>query len=116
MEVVHLLVGAYGVHVGIDAVARLDVVFGQCEAFPLGQRMDHLGLLVAHVAYGEADGPLDAVEVVVDAQSFHDEEWGGDAAQPQFCRQVLLEEFLDELDALLGLSCIEQSAIVVRSD
>ena len=46
MDVVELLVGAYGVHIGIDAVSRFDVVFSQREPLPFGQRMNHLGLCI----------------------------------------------------------------------
>ena len=84
VEVVQFLVGAYSVHVGIDAVARFDVVLGQRETLPFGQRVHHLGLGVTQVLDGECHGSLHSVEVVVDAETFQHKQRRRDTRQPQF--------------------------------
>ena len=114
VDVVQFLVGAYGVHVGIDAVARLYAILRQGEPLPFGQRVYHLGLYVAEVEYGEGDGALHAVEVVVHTQALQHEEGCCDALQPQFGAQVLLEEVFNQFDALLRLTLIEQSLVSCR--
>ena len=37
VQIVQLLIGADGVHVGIDAVARLYLILGQRQTLPFGQ-------------------------------------------------------------------------------
>ena len=37
VEVTQFFIGANGVHVGIDAVAGFDIVFGQRQSLPFGQ-------------------------------------------------------------------------------
>ena len=107
MEVAQLLIGTDGIHVGIDAIARTDVVFGQCQSFPFGQRVNHFGLGIAQILDGEGNGTFHSVQVVVDTHTLQHEERGGNTAQAQFRRQVLLEKFLDLFDAHLGLFQIE---------
>ena len=84
MEVIQLLVSTNGVHVGVDAVARLNVIFGQGQALPFSQRVYHLCLSVAQILYWEGHGALHAVEVVVYAETFQHKQGSCDAAQPQF--------------------------------
>ncbi len=81
VEVVHLLVGADSVHVGVDAAARLYVVFCQCESFPLCQRVHDLSLRFAHVLDRKSHRTLHTVEVIVDTQPLQDKERSGDTAQ-----------------------------------
>ena len=103
MQVAEALVSPDCVHIGVDAVAGAYLVVGEGEPFPLRKGMDDFGLAVAQVAYGECDGTLHSVEVVVDTLSLEDEEGRGHAAQAEGLGQGLLEEILDELDAVLGL-------------
>ena len=84
VEVIQLLVCTNGVHVGIDTVARLNVIFGQGQAFPFCQRVYHLCLCIAQILYGERHGALHAVEVIVYAETFQHKQGSCDAAQPQF--------------------------------
>ena len=114
MKVVELLVGADGVHVRIDTISRLHLVFGQSQSFPFRQRVHNLGLSLSQVLDGERDRTLHAVQVVVDAKAFQYEQRCRDAAQPQFRAQVLLEKLLDQLDSLLRLSHVEHSPVVCR--
>ena len=116
VQVVQFLVGTYGVHVRIDAVARLNLILSQREPLPLGQRVHHLGLSVAEILDGECHCPLNTVQVIVDAQPLQHEERRRHATQPEFRRQVLLEELLNQLDALLRLPHVEQRFIVYRFD
>ena len=80
VDVVQLLVGADGVHVGVQPVSRGDLVGPQFHAFPFGQRVHHLGPAVAQIADRERHGALHAVQVVVDARARKDEQRRRDAA------------------------------------
>ena len=65
MDVVELLVGAQGVHVGIDAPSGTDTHLRELQPFPFGEGMYDLCPGVSHVLYGEGYRPLGSVEVVV---------------------------------------------------
>ncbi len=65
--IVKLLIGSYGVHVGVDAVAGLYAAVGQREPLPFGQRVHHFGCCSVHVLDVERHGSLHAVQIVVDA-------------------------------------------------
>ena len=112
MEIVEFFVRPDGVHVGVDAVARLYAILRQRESFPLGKRVDHLSLGVTKVFNGEGHGTLHAVKVVVDAESLEHKERSRDTAQPKLGGKVLLEKVLNKLDAMLGLFGVEQLGIV----
>ena len=86
VQVVKLLVGTYGVHIGIDTVSWLNFILSQTQSFPLSQRVNHLCLCVAQILDGEAHGALHTVQIVVNTQSLQHEEWRSYAAQSQFCR------------------------------
>ena len=76
-----------------------------------------LGPALAHVADRERNGPLDAVQIVVDTRAGKHDHRGGHAQQRELSRQVLLEHVLDELDRLLGiLDVVEQVAVARRLD
>ena len=114
VQVVKLLVGAYGVHVGIDAVARLHLIVGQGEPLPLGKRVHHFGAGVAKVFDGERHGAFHSVEVVVYAEAFQHEQRRGDAAQAQFGGKVHLEKFFYQFYPLLRLAHIKQGLVAHR--
>ena len=113
MEVVQLFVGADGVHIGVDAVSAGNLILRQRHPFPLCQRVDDLGPLVAHIADGESHRPFDAVEVVVDAQSALDKQRRRDTPQPQLRRQALLEKVLYAFDGLLRLGESQVGLIIL---
>ncbi len=87
VDVVQFLVGADGVHVGVQPVSRGDLVGPQFHAFPFGQRVHHLGPAFAQIADRERHGALHAVQVVVDARARKDEQRRCDAAQAQAAGQ-----------------------------
>ena len=116
VQIVQFFIGAYSVHVGIDAVARFNLVFSQREPLPLGQRVHHFGFGVAQVEDGERHGALGAVQVVVDAQSFEHKERCSNPLQPQFGREVLLKEVLDQLDAMFGLTAVKYTLVFFIDD
>ena len=95
MQVVEFLIGTDSVHVRIDAVAWLYLVFGQTQPLPFGQRVNHLSLCVTQILDRERHCPLHAIQVVVDAKSLKHEQRSRHAAQSQFGGKVLLKEFLD---------------------
>ena len=103
MQVVQLLVGSDGVHVGVDAMARLNIVLSQRQSFPLSQRVYYLCFSVTQILDGKTNRPLHPIEVVVDAQSLENEQGGGDATQAQFGGKVLLKKVFYLLDAPLCL-------------
>ena len=116
VEVVKLFVGTNGVHVGIDAIAGLDIIVGKGESLPFGEGVNHLRFLVAQAFDGECYGALYTVEVVVDAKTLEYEQGCGDATQTQLCGEVGLKEVLDELYTLLGLLQVEKGLVVFWFD
>ena len=76
VDVVQLLIPANGVHVGVQAVAHGKMVPLQGQTLPFGQRMHHLGI----GPYGgnvKGHRPLVAVQVVIQAGAFCDEQGSG---------------------------------------
>ena len=68
VQLIQHLVGADGVHVGVDALAGREAVVGQGHPLPLGQRLHALRAAVVQALDREGNRPLDAVEVVIDAR------------------------------------------------
>ena len=112
MQVVQLLVSTDGVHIRIDAIAWLYLVFGQRQALPFSQRVNDLSTSIAQVLDGERHCTLHTIQVVVDAQSLQYEEWSRHTTQTQLGRQVLLKELLNHLNTLLCLLSTEQGLVV----
>ena len=65
--------------------------------------MDHLQLRAAGGGHVEGDGPLHAVEVVVEAGFRAHEQRGGDPLQIQRAAQMAGKGVFDELDGPLGV-------------
>ena len=116
MGVVQLLVGADGVHVGVQPVSGGDFVGAELHALPLGERVHHFGPPVAQVADGKRHGALHAVQVVVDARAREHEERGGDAPQPERAGELVGEDFLEVRDGLLHRLGGEFGRIVVGNE
>ena len=114
MEVVQVLVGTQGVHVGIDAAARGDAELGQFQPLPLREGMDHFRRPLVQAPDGEADGPLHTVQVIVDTRSGQDRHGSGHAQQCELGGQVVLEHVLDGLDGFFRLlGAAKQVAVVL---
>ena len=111
MQVAQLLVGADGIHVGVDTITRLDVILSQRQAFPFSQRVNHFGLGVAQVLDREGDCTLNAVQVVVDTHPLQHKQRGRDATQTQLGREIKLEKLLNLLDTQLGLAHVEEGLV-----
>jgi len=94
VQVIQLLVAADGVHVGVNALAGMDVVAVERHALPLGQRMNDLRVCV-RARNIESDRAFHAVEVVVQAGIRLDEQRRGHAAQIQFAGKRILKHALD---------------------
>ena len=90
MEIVQILVPADGIHVGVQALAGVELIALQSQTLPLGQRVDHHGGVV-HGPDVEGDGALHAVEVVVEAGAGLHEEGSGDPAQIEGTAQGLFQ-------------------------
>ena len=78
--------------------------------------MHHLCLGIAQIFDGEGHSAFHTIQVVVDTQSLQYKQGGCHTTQPQFCREVLLKELLNEFDTLLCLLRIEQRFIFYRFD
>ena len=113
VDVVQLLVRTDGVHVGVDAIARLDAVLRQGKALPFGEGMHYLADLSAHVLHGETHCTLHSVEVVIYTHSPLYEQGRSHTAQPQLRRKVHLEEVLYLLDGPFGLPRIKQRTVII---
>ena len=116
VDVTQFLVGADGIHVGVNAVAGLHAIFGEGEALPLGQRMHHLGTGVAEVFDREIHGAFLAAQVVVDAQTAQHKQRSGDATKTKCRRKIVGKELFDDFNALLGGVHVEQRTIVANGN
>ena len=103
MDVVEVLVGPQGVHVGVDAAAGPDAELGQLDAFPFGQGVNDFGFPLVHAPDGEGDGALHAVEVVVEAGPGEDDHGRRDPQQGELGGEIDLEHVLDGLDGFFGI-------------
>ena len=109
-----VLIPADGVHIGVQALAHVEAVALQGQALPLGQGVDHLGVL-AHAGDIEPDGTLRAVQVVVQAGVGGYEQGGGHPAQIQGVGKIGLKGFFDKGDGPLQL-IIRQGGLVALGD
>ena len=85
VDVVQLLVGTQGVHVGVDAAPGGDAQLRELGALPFGEGVYDLGLPLVHVLDREAHGALDAVQLVVEAGPGEHDHRSGHAQQGQLC-------------------------------
>ena len=111
VDIVQLLIPTDGVHIGVQAVANGEMVSLQSQALPLGQGVHHLGIL-AYSGNIKADRPLIAVQIVVQAGIFGDEQGGGHALQVQRIGKFLLEGLLDVGNGPLGVIGVQRGRIV----
>ena len=116
VQVAQLLVCANGVHVGVNAITGLHIVFGEGEALPLGQRVHHFGPGIAQILDGEIHSALFAAEVVVDAQTAQHKQRSRDATKPKGGRKVVGKELFNDFNALLGGVHVEQRTIVTEGN
>ena len=110
VEVVQILVPADGVHIGVQALARVELVTLQGQALPLGQGVDHHGGVV-HPPDVKGHRALHAVQVVVQAGGGRHEQGGGHPVEAQGPAEPVLEQALEQADGLLGLIDAEQGGI-----
>ena len=82
VDVVQFFVCAYGIHVGIDAIAGFYALGGKRQPFPFSQRVYDLSFFVLKVFNGEGYCPLNAVKVIVDAHTLEYKQWSGCSVQP----------------------------------
>ena len=116
MRVIQRLVRADGVHIGVYPLALRDGKLRQRHAFPFGQGLDDLGAGGVHLADGERDRLLGAVQIVVDAGACQHEERGGHPHQVKLESQIGLKILLDQVDGLLGLAHIKRAAVVLGDE
>ena len=91
VEVIQVFVATDGIHVCVETVAGRDAVSTQFHAFPLGQRMNHLCITVAHATDGKFDSTFHTIQIIIDAGSGEDEQRGCHTAEAQRLRQFLLK-------------------------
>ena len=103
MQIVQVLVGAKGIHIGVDASAGLDSKLGELQSLPFGQRMHHFGLLFSHILDGEADGPFYPVQLVIQTGVGEDNHRCGNPQKCKLGREVVLKHILHALDGLFSV-------------
>ena len=100
MQVIQLFIAPDGVHIRIDALAGMDIIAIECHALPFGEGMDDLRLSIC-VGDIEANGTLDAVEVVIQTGGRLHEQRRRHAAKIQLAGERILKYALDEADGAL---------------
>ena len=113
VQVVHVLIPADGVHVGVQAVAHVEIIALEGLTLPLGQGVDHL-CLGAGGLDAEADGAFHAVQVVVQAGGRFHEQGSGHTAEIQLAGQHVGEQTLGHADGQLGVIGIQSRAVALR--
>lgn len=113
VEIIRILVAAYGIHVRIETLAGLEAVIFEGAALPLRKRLDDFNIAV-HVFYIERNGALDAVQCIVESGIRAHKKRRGDAGKIELDSEIPLEEILDLFDSHLSLSDIEQGLISCR--
>ena len=103
VDVVGLLIAPDGVHIRVEPFPDVEAVALQGIALPLREGLHDFGHVLLLIQHIEGDGPLDAVQVVVQAGRRVDEQGRGDAQQIQALHEQRLEEVLDFLDRDLRL-------------
>ena len=111
MKIIKFLIGTDGIHISIDTIVWLYLIFCQGQALPFSQRVNHLSLCITQILDRESHRALHSIQVVIDTQTLQYEERGGDTAQAQLCGQVLLEELFYHFDTHFGLAHIQQRLI-----
>ena len=101
VQVVQLFIAAYGVHIGIEAVAWVEVVAVKRHAFPLCERLHYLRILAGKWDI-EAYRALIAVQVVVEACLRLYEQRCGYAFEVQCPRKAVLKFTLYEAYSVLS--------------
>ena len=113
VEVVQILVPADGIHVGVQALAGVELIALQSQTLPLGQRVDHHGG-VGHAADVKGDGALHAVQIVVQAGRLSYEQRGGDPVEAEGAAEAVLKQAVEQADGLLCFINIEQRGVPLR--
>ena len=113
MDIIRILVAAYGVHVGIETLTGLEAVVLEGAALPLCERLDYFNIAV-HILYVERHGALDAVQCIVESGIRAHKKRRGDAGQVELNCEIPLKEILDLLDSHLSLPDIKQGLISCR--
>ena len=114
VQVAQLLIASDGIHIRIDTIARLDLIVGQRQPFPLGQRMDNLSLGISQILDRKGNSPFRPVQVIIDTHTFEHEQRCGHTPETQLRGQVLLEKVLDLLDTHFCLGQVQKSLISSR--
>ena len=113
MQIVeHILVAADGVHVGIKALAGIEIIAVERHALPLGERLDDLRLL-ASLGNIEQNRALVAVEIVVQAAGLFQKQRRRNAKQIQLRGELILKQTFEQADGLLRVINAEQALIAL---
>ena len=115
MQVVHVVIAADRVHIGVDAGAGFIAVVPERMALPLGEALDDL-CLPFHVFHGEMDFSFDTVQVVVETAGLCHHQRCGDTVEVQRLAEFELECIFHGLDRILRLPLTEFALISFRID
>ena len=83
VQVVQFLVGTDGIHIRIDTMTRLNIVFCQRQTLPFGQRVHHFGTGITQILDGEGHSALHTIQIVVNTQALQHKQWSSHTTQPQ---------------------------------
>ena len=112
----HRLVAPDGVHIGVKALALIEVILAQRPALPLCQRLYDLALRAVHGGDIEGDRTFDAVQVIVQAGIGAHEQRRGYALEIQRRAQILLKAPLDKFDGSLRLVDVQPGRVPLGND
>ena len=115
MQVVHIVVPADGVHVGIDAGPGLIAIVPERVALPFGKALNDLALPF-HVLHRKGDFSLHTVQVIVETAGLRHHERRGHAVEVQRFAEFELERIFDRFDRVLRFSLTEFTVISFRID
>ena len=116
VQIVQMLVGAKGVHIGVDSSAGFYSELGELKPLPFGQRMHHFGPLFSHVLDREAYGSFHSVKFVIQTGIGEDNHRCGDSQKGKLGREVVLEHILYALDGLFGVLDASEQIPVTHND
>ena len=77
MQIIDVIVAAYGVHIGINSLSGFVTVFAERGAFPFRKALYDFRVHSGNFLYGESDFSFHAVEVVVYSACFGHEKGSG---------------------------------------
>ena len=112
MQIVQLLIAADRVHIGVDAMTRLDAVLTERHSLPFCQRLYDFHFQLVDILQSERHAAFHAIQIIIEAGFRVHEQRRGYAAQVQTICQFLLEIVFDFFDRSLALHQVDRTFVV----